>query len=123
MMKVLSNQPTRCGCHPLEWACELSGTALLLLGGLSALCLDFGPDTPLRGVGTSPRLLLTGLLFAGVGSLIAISPVGLRSGTHLNPVVTVAFWTQGKVHPLDLAGYVVSQLLGALVGTAALLGL
>lgn len=67
MMKVLSNQPTRCGCHPLEWACELSGTALLLLGGLSALYLDFGPDTPLRGVGTSPRLLLTGLLIARVG--------------------------------------------------------
>ena len=68
-------------------------------------------------------MLLDGLLFAGVGSLTAISPLCRRSGTHLNPVVTVAFWTQGKVHPLDLAGYVVSQLLGALVGTAALLGL
>jgi len=84
--------------HLAEWSCELLGTALLLLGGLSAVCLDFGPHSPLRGLGSSVRLLLTGLLFAGTGSLLAISPLGRRSGAHLNPVVTLAFWTQRKVH-------------------------
>ena len=73
---------------------------------MSAVCLDFGPHSPLRGLGSSVRLLLTGLLFAGTGSLLAISPLGRRSGAHLNPVVTLAFWTQRKVHPHDLAGYV-----------------
>jgi aquaporin Z len=84
--------------------------------GLSAVCLDFGSRSPLRHLATSPRLLLTGLLFAGTGSLIAISPLGRRSGAHLNPAVTVAFWTQRKVHPHDLGGYVAAQLSGAVVG-------
>ncbi len=115
--------PPQPGLHPVEWSCELLGTALLLLGGLSAVCLDFGPHSPLRGLTSSVRLLLTGLLFAGTGSLLAISPLGRRSGAHLNPVVTLAFWTQRKVHPHDLAGYVGGQLLGAVLGTAAVAGL
>ncbi|MCU1586771.1 MAG: hypothetical protein JWN31_264 [Frankiales bacterium] len=101
----------------MEWTCELLGTALLLVGGLSAVCLDFGPSTPFAGLGTSPRLLLTGVMFAGTGSLVAISPLGRRSGAHLNPVVTLAFWTQRTVHWHDLAGYILSQLAGGIVGT------
>jgi len=111
-------QPARGGPHPVEWACEAVGTAVLLLAGLSAVCLDFGPHSPLRALPTSPRLLLTGLMFAGAGSLLALSPIGRRSGAHLNPVVTAAFWTQGKIHPHDVAGYVISQLVGAVAGTA-----
>lgn len=117
---VVAGQPARGGWHLVEWACEAVATALLLLGGLSAVCLDFGPHSPLSSWPTSPRLLVTGLLFAGTGSLLAISPLGRRSGAHLNPVVTAAFWIQGKVHPHDLAGYVIAQLLGALAGTALL---
>ncbi len=111
-------QEARGGVHLAEWACEVAGTALLLIGGLSAVCFDFGPHSVLRHLGASPRLLLTGLLFAGVGSLVAISPLGRRSGAHLNPVVTLAFWTQGKVHPHDLAGYIISQFVGAIAGAA-----
>lgn len=121
-MPVASPQPARGGWHPVEWACELLGTALLVLVGLSAVCLDFGPHSPFSALGTSSRLLLTGVLFAGTGSLLAVSPLGRRSGAHLNPVVTMAFWTQGKVHPHDLAGYVAAQLLGSVLGTAALSG-
>ena len=48
--------------------CELVGTALLPLGGLSAVCLDFGPRAPLAVLLGSPRLLITGLLFAGTAT-------------------------------------------------------
>ena len=116
-------QPPQAGLHLIEWSCELLGTALLLLGGLSAVCLDFGPHTPLHGLASSPRLLITGLLFAGTGSLIAITPLGRRSGAHLNPIVTLAFWTQRKVHPHDLAGYISAQLLGGILGTAVVAAL
>jgi aquaporin Z len=112
-------QPPRPGFHPVEWACEFLGTAVLLLLGLSAVCLDFGSHTPFSAIPTSPRLLLTGLVFGGVGSLIALTPFGRRSGAHLNPVVTIAFFTQRRVHWHDLVGYLVAQLLGAIVGTAA----
>ena len=69
---------------------------------------------------TSARLLLTGVLFAGTGSLVALSPLGRRSGAHLNPAVTLAFWTQRKVHPHDLAGYVIAQIAGAVTAVACL---
>jgi len=89
------------GWHWVEWICEFAGTALLLLGGLSAICLDFAPGSPVVSVvpDHSARLLITGLLFAGVGSLVAVSPLGRRCGAHLNPSVTVAFWRRGHMHP------------------------
>ena len=120
----LSGQAPQPGWHWLPWLCELAGTAILLLGGLSAVFLDFGPASPVAAhlPSTSARLLLTGLLFAGTGSLVAVSPLGRVSGAHLNPVITLAFWTQGKVHPHDVVGYIVGQLLGA-VGAAFLLAL
>ena len=107
------------GWHWAEWACELVGTALLLVGGLSAICLDFAPGSPVAAwvPGHSARLAVTGLLFAGTGSLVAVTPLGRRSGAHLNPVVTVVFWLRGHVHPHDLAGYVIAQVAGTLVGT------
>jgi aquaporin Z len=113
-----AEQPAQAGMHLIEWACEFSGTALLLIGGLSAVCLDFGPGSPLDGLSHSDRLLVTGLLFAGSGSLIALTPFGRRSGAHLNPVVTLGFWSQHKVHPHDVAGYIGAQVLGAIAGAA-----
>ena len=110
------------GWHWIPWLCEYLGTALLLAGGLSAVFLDFGPYSPVARdlPSTSARLLLTGLLFGGTGSLIALSPIGRRSGAHLNPAVTVAYWTQRKVHPHDLFGYITAQLLGAITACALL---
>jgi aquaporin Z len=110
------------GWHWAPWGCEFIGTAILLAGGLSAVYLDFGPASPVTPhlASHGARLLLTGLLFAGAGSLVALSPLGRRSGAHLNPAVTLAFWTQRKVHPHDLAGYIVGQILGALASVALL---
>ncbi|MBW4042831.1 MAG: aquaporin family protein [Acidobacteria bacterium] len=109
--------PAQSGVHPVEWAAEFLGTFAVLLVGLSAVCFDFGPASPLHGLPTSLRFLITGLVFAATGSLFAITPPGRRSGAHLNPVVTLTFWTQRKVHWHDLVGYVVAQFLGAIVGT------
>ena len=115
------SSPAQAGWHPVEWGCELLGTALLLLGGLSAVCLTMGAESPIRSQvpSESARLLITGVLFAGTGSLMALTPWGRRSGAHLNPAVTAAFWIQGKVHPHDVLGYVLAQALGAIAGTGA----
>jgi aquaporin Z len=104
--------------HLSEWGAELAGTAILMLGGLSAVALDFGRGSPVAAAipAVSPRLLLTGALFAATGSLVAISPLGRLSGAHVNPAVTVAFWLTRQVHPHDLAGYLAAQFGGALIG-------
>ena len=115
---VPTTEPRR-GLHFAEWLAEFAGTGILMLGGLSAVMLDFGPGSAVKELipGISGRLLLTGLLFGGTGSLIAISSLGRRSGAHLNPAITLGFWLTRTLHPADLVGYVAAQVLGAVAGT------
>ena len=105
--------------HWPEYAAELLGTAFLVFAGVSAVVFDFGTGSPLAHVLPDPstRRLITGLLFAGSGSLVAISPLGKLSGGHINPAVTLAFWAHGKMHHFDLGGYILGQLLGAIIGS------
>jgi aquaporin Z len=105
--------------HWYEYGAELLGTAFLVFVGISAVVFDFGTGSPLAQVLPDPgiRRLITGLLFAGCGALIAISPLGKLSGGHINPVVSLAFWFQGKMHHIDLGGYISGQFLGAIIGS------
>jgi aquaporin Z len=82
----------------------------------------FGEGSPLAGVLPSEgwRRLITGFLFGTTGALIALSPVGMRSGAHINPVVTLAFRLMGKLDLRTTLGYVVSQLSGAILGALPL---
>ncbi len=85
-----------------------------------------------------------GLVFAGTGALVtnqvnagAISHVGIAltfglviaamvfatgqiSGAHINPAVTLAFWSVGRFPRREVPFYVVAQLLGACVGSAVI---
>lgn len=108
--------------HWPEYGAELLGTAFLVFAGLSAVVFDFGQGSPVAALipSHSGRLLLTGLLFAGSGSLVAISPVGKLSGAHINPAVSLAFWLHGKLRTLDLVGYIAGQVVGAILGAALL---
>jgi aquaporin Z len=111
----------RGGWHWAEWGSEFAGTGILLLGGLSGLFLDFAPGSPVAAVlpGESVRLLITGLILGATGLLVTVSPLGRRSGAHLNPSVSLAFWRRGHIHPHDLIGYVSAQTAGAIAGTLA----
>ena len=102
---------------------ELVGTALLVLVGLSLVILMFGEGSPVKGVLPSEgwRRLITGFLFGTTGALIALSPVGARSGAHINPVVTLAFRVMGKLDLRTTLGYVIAQLAGAILGALPLL--
>jgi aquaporin Z len=90
---------------------ELVGTALLVVVGLSVVILMFGEGSPIAAVLPSEgwRRLITGFLFGTTGALIALSPVGQRSGAHINPIVTLAFRLMGKLDLRTSLGYVVAQ--------------
>jgi aquaporin Z len=113
--------PAQSGRHFVDWGCEFLGTMVLVLGGISAVALDFGTRSPVasRVPSHSLRLLLTGLVFAGCGSLVAISPIGRRSGAHLNPSITIAFFCQRHLRVGDAVGYITAQCLGAIAGAGA----
>ena len=102
----------------LEYAAEACGTWFNVFVGLSAGVINFSPDFPIAHLipSVSLRLLLTGLIFAGSGSLVAISPLGKLSGAHINPSVSLAFYARGKMHRQDLAGYLIAQFIGGVLG-------
>ena len=108
--------------HWPEYGAECLGTAFLIFVGVSAVVFDFGKGLPLSRFipDAGLRRLITGLVFAGSGSLVAISPFGKLSGAHINPSVSLAFWAHGKMKPTDLLGYILAQFTGAIVGEVLL---
>jgi aquaporin Z len=89
--------------------CELFGTATLILVGCGAIAVGgFGSAFP---IGILPVALAFGL--AVMAMAYAIGPV---SGCHINPAVTAAMWAAGRISSEEAIGYVVAQLIGAIVG-------
>jgi aquaporin Z len=108
--------PPQPGWHWAIWSAEFAGTALLVLGALSAVAWVLGDGSPFGSWSTGVRLLLTGVLVGTCFVLIALSPLGRLSGAHLNPAVTLAFFVTRHACRHDLVGYVVAQFLGAFAG-------
>jgi aquaporin Z len=115
-------QEAQTGLHWRIWGAEAVGTALLVFGALSAVCLDYGDGSPVVRVlpSHSARLLLTGLLVGLCVGVTAVSPLGRISGAHINPAVTIAFRSMGHMSNSDLVGYLGAQFFGAIGGAAAL---
>jgi aquaporin Z len=113
-------QPKVGGWHPIEWACEFIGTGFQLFIGFGVVALLEAPSSELRH-DIAPgwiRLLIIGGSFGVLAAIVATSPVGRRSGAHLNPAVTIGFWARGHTHPHDVAGYIAGQTLGAIAAAA-----
>jgi aquaporin Z len=109
-------QPKATGWHGIDWACELVGTAFQLFVGFGAVAVLESPRSALTtALPGWARLVLIGIAFGVLAAAVALSPVGRRSGAHLNPAVTLGFFLRGHTRVRDLAGYAVAQVLGALV--------
>lgn len=67
------------------------------------------PDADLRRV-------LTGLSMGLTAIALIYSPWGQRSGAHMNPAVTLAFWRLGKVNSMDALFYIAAQFVGGTLG-------
>lgn len=102
---------------------EFAGTALLLTFGLSFTIFNWGDGTVMNSwiPDAGLRRLFSGFLFGATGCLITLSPVGKISGAHINPAVSLAFWMCGKMKDHAFVGYIISQMLGAVVGCLPLL--
>ncbi|MEH3156264.1 MAG: aquaporin [Gordonia paraffinivorans] len=89
---------------------EAVGTAILVIGGVGTAVLAG------KTVGTVGIALAFGLT---LGALVyAIGPI---SGCHVNPAVTLAMAIRRRISPVEAAGYVVAQVVGAIVGAAIVL--
>jgi aquaporin Z len=99
---------------------EAVATALLMVGGLTAVILVVSPTGPLAGLDVPGwvRRFVAGGLFGLSGTAASLSRWGRRSGAHLNPAVTLAFRVEGTTSTPRAIGYVAAQVLGAVVGAA-----
>jgi aquaporin Z len=66
--------------------------------------------------GEFTRRLAGGIAMGLTAVAIICSPFGKRSGAHMNPAVTLAFWSLGRLAGWDAAFYVVAQVLGGVFG-------
>jgi aquaporin Z len=78
---------------------------------------DFGVRAALPDA-TARRALL-GLAMGLTAIALIYSPWGKRSGAHMNPAVTLAFWRLRRMHGADALLYVVAQFSGGLLGVLA----
>src|SRR5207247_1746958 len=62
--------------------------------------------------------LLANTMATGAALVALILAFGPISGAHLNPAVTLADASQGGLRWGDVPGYVVAQMVGALIGVA-----
>lgn len=62
-----------------------------------------------------------GISFAfGLSVLTMAYAIGHISGCHLNPAITISMLATGKIPGKDAAGYIIAQIVGAIVASALL---
>lgn len=101
-----------------EWRrifAELLGTFLLVLVAAGAVVVDaaYPGRVPLDAQVTAPGLMVLAIIYF----------MGMVSGAHLNPAVTIAFSVRGDFPWQRVPGYVLAQLAGAVAAASVLRGL
>lgn len=92
-----------------KYLAEGFGTMFLVLMACGSAVLA-GPKIGVLGIGLCFGLVLVCLCYC----------IGNISGCHVNPAVSFAMWTAGKLSTKDFVGYVISQLIGAAAGAGFL---
>jgi aquaporin Z len=96
-----------------KYLAECVGTFWLVLGGCGSAVLA----AAFPGVGIG----LTGVSLAfGLTVVTMAYAIGLVSGCHLNPAVSFGLWAGGRFSGRELAPYVVSQVVGAVLAAGVL---
>jgi aquaporin Z len=90
-----------------RYLAELVGTFILVVGGCGSAVL------------AGDRIGFLGVSFAfGLSLLAMVYAIGPISGCHINPAVTLGLLLTKKFETRDAAGYVVAQIVGAILGAA-----
>lgn len=92
-----------------KYLAEGVGTMFLVLLACGSAVLA-GPAIGVLGIGLCFGLVLICLCYC----------IGNISGCHVNPAVSLAVWLSGRMSGKECVGYVISQLIGAVVGAAFL---
>lgn len=87
-----------------SYAAEFFGTFILTFIGAAAICINRWSGEPgLLGIAIAHGLALS----------IVVTATMKISGAHINPAVSIALWTRGRIKGKEALSYIVSQLAGA----------
>lgn len=92
---------------------ELFGTFWLVFGGCGSAL--FAAGIPDLGIGFAGVALAFGLTV-----LTMAYAVGHISGGHFNPAVTIGLWISGRFNSKEIAPYILSQCVGAVLAATFL---
>lgn len=97
-----------------KYLAECLGTFVLTLMGCgAAVFAGIGLGTTGFGVST------LGVAFAFGLSVIAMAyTIGNISGCHINPAITFGVWASGRMKGKEAGGYMVAQVIGAIIASA-----
>ena len=93
-----------------KYAAEFIGTAALVFMGCGSAVI----------AGEKVGFLGISLAF-GLSVLVMVYAIGPISGCHINPAITIAMLTAGKIKAKDAIAYIVAQCLGGIAVAAVLL--
>ncbi|MDB5878902.1 MAG: family channel protein [Variovorax sp.] len=96
-----------------KWSAEFIGTFWLTFGGCGSAVL--AAAFPQLGIGFAGVSLAFGLTV-----LTAAYALGPISGGHFNPAVSIGLAVGGRFDAIEIPGYVISQVLGAVAGAGVL---
>lgn len=107
--------------HWPEYLMEAAGLAAFMVSASLFASLIEHPASPVREAagGVVVRRALMGAAMGATAVAIIYSPWGKRSGAHINPGVTLAFWWLGKVAGPDAFYYAAAQFVGGAAGALA----
>ena len=105
--------------HWPEYVIEGLCLGMFMISACSFAALLEHPASPVRMIIASPdlRRLLAGIAMGLTAILLIYSPLGQRSGAHMNPATTLTFFRLGKLDRWDAVFYVMSQFMGGVAGT------
>jgi aquaporin Z len=109
--------------HWRDYLIEAWALGVFMMSASGVTTLLESPGGALYEWITSPtlRLVLIGLAMGGTAVALIYSPWGRRSGAHMNPAVTLAFLSLGRISPVNAAFYILAQFLGGYLGVLAAL--
>ncbi|MDO4165086.1 MAG: MIP family channel protein [Bacteroides sp.] len=92
-----------------KYFAEALGTMVLVLLGCGAAVFNGGA--------TSVAAVLTIAFAFGLAVVSMAYAIGPISGCHINPAITLGVWLSGRMKGSEAAGYMVAQVIGAIVGS------
>jgi aquaporin Z len=93
-----------------KYLAEFFGTFVLVFIGTGSAVIAGG------------EIGVLGIAFAfGIAVMTMVYAIGPISGCHINPAITVSMLFAGKIGAKDSVFYILSQILGAIVGSGILL--